>query len=74
MSDAAYYRDEARRFLDWAEQAADPVMARRWQNLADDYATLAEQLDAQDTGRTPLLQPRPQRQPIRQQHGKARNR
>ena len=70
MSDAAYYRAEAQRFLDWASKSADPVMARRWRRLADEYVTLAEQLDARQTGRAPLLRGPIQRQPVQQQQGK----
>ena len=69
MSDAAYYRAEARRVLDWAEMAADPEVARRWRRLAEDYATLAEQLEAANTGRAPILG-KPIRQPVQQQQGK----
>ena len=69
MSDAAYYRGEALRFLHFARTASDAAVRRRWQRLADDYVTLASQLDA-ETG-TPLLrfsEPRPQ--PVQQQQGK----
>lgn len=53
MSDAAYYRGEALRFLQFARTAREAAVRRRGQRLADDYVTLAAQLDAQ--GRAPLL-------------------
>ena len=55
MTDAGTYRNEAQRCRDLAGVATDPEIARRWHRLADEYAILAEQLDASDTGRTPLL-------------------
>jgi len=61
MSDAAYYRGEALRFLQFARNARDAVVRRRWQRLADDYVTLAAQLDAERG--TPFLrfsEPQPQ--------------
>src|SRR5919205_688014 len=67
MSDAAYYRAEAMRFLELAETAIEVATARRWQRLADDYVTLAEQLEADDTGRAPILTLPVQRQPLQQQ-------
>jgi hypothetical protein len=70
MADSAYYRAEALRFLDWAASAADPKAARRWRRLAEDYVTLADQLEAKDTGRAPFLQSPVRRQPIQQQQGK----
>jgi len=70
MADSAYYRAEALRFLDWAASAADPKAARRWRRLAEDYVTLADQLEAKDTGRAPFLRSPVRRQPIQQQQGK----
>src|SRR6476619_2550602 len=65
MSDAAYYRGEALRFLHFAKTARDTAVRRRWQRLADDYVTLAAQLDA-ERYRTPFLrfsEPQPVQQP-----------
>jgi hypothetical protein len=71
MADSAGYRAEALRFLKWAEQATDPAIARRWRRLADEYITLAEQLDATASGRPSILHAgRPQRQPVQQQQSK----
>jgi len=72
MGDAEYYRTEARRFLDWAEMAADGDTARRWRRLAEDYATLAEELGARTGNRPPILA-KPVRQRIQQQQGKLGN-
>ena len=69
MSDAAYYKAEALRFVEWASVTADPAIARRWRRLADDYIILAEQLEAASTGRPPILAP-VKRQPVQQQQGK----
>jgi hypothetical protein len=63
MSNAVHYRAEARRMLDWAEIALHPEMARRWRRLAEEYAALAEQLDAKATGRPPILRTSMQQQP-----------
>jgi len=46
MADPEFYKREARNFLKWAETAADPVTARRWQWLADYYTSLAERMPA----------------------------
>ena len=69
-NDAAYYRGEALRFLQWSEKSGDPRMAARWRRLADDYIALAEQSDAKSTGRAPFLQLPMQRQAVQQQQGK----
>lgn len=76
MSDAAYYRAEAFRFMDWAQSSTDPIVQRRWRRLADEYITLAEQVDAKETGRPPLLRlpltsmRASRRQPVQQKQGK----
>jgi hypothetical protein len=70
MADSAYYRIEALRLIKWAETASDPAIARRWRRLADDYVTLAEQLDAKEGTRPPLLRMPMQAQPVQQQQGK----
>jgi hypothetical protein len=70
MSDAAYYRTEASRFLLWAEKSGDSRMAMRWRRLAEDYTALAEQVEAKDTGRAPFLRPPMPRLPIQQQQSK----
>jgi len=51
MSDAVYYRGEVLRFLQFARTTRDAAVRRRWQRLADDYVTLAAQLDSS----TPFL-------------------
>ena len=66
MSDAAYYRGEALRFLQFARTARDGAVSRRWQRLADDYVTLAAQLE----GGTAFLR-FSERQPVQQQQSKA---
>jgi hypothetical protein len=69
MSDAAYYRGEALRFLQFARTASDAAVRRRWQRLADDYVTLAAQLEPGNG--TPLLRfSEPQPQPVQQQQSK----
>lgn len=55
MAIASYYSAEAERCRDLAAIAADPEMARRWHQLADEYAVLAEELAAAEVGRTPIL-------------------
>ena len=55
MSDAKHYRDEAFRCRELAMTSRDPATARHWQRLADQYAVLAEELDASAAHRTPLL-------------------
>jgi len=67
MSDAAHYRAEAQRMLDWAAASSDPEMARRWRRLAEDYTSLAEQLDTKATGRPSMLTAPVQRHPVQQQ-------
>lgn len=67
MADSVDYRAEALRFIKWAEQASDPAIARRWRRLADEYITLAEQLDAKASGRPSILHLRSQRQAVQQQ-------
>ena len=69
MSDAAYYRGEALRFLQFARTTRDAAVRRRWQRLADDYVTLAAQLESN----TPFLRfSEPQPQALQQQQSKAR--
>ena len=50
MSDIAYLRDEAQRCRDLAVSALDSELAKRWHQLADRYAVLAEQRAASETG------------------------
>jgi hypothetical protein len=69
MANAAYCREEARRCIAYAESAKDPSVRRRWHQLADDYITLAEQIDA---GNADPSQGEFQHQPIQQQQGKRR--
>lgn len=70
MADSADHRAEALRFVKWAELASDPAIARRWRRLADEYITLAEQLDAGASSRTPIVHPRPRRQAVQQPQSK----
>jgi hypothetical protein len=65
MTDAAYYRDEAERSRELAATAPDSKTARRWLDLADEYAVLAEELDASATARPSIL-----RAPMHQQQSK----
>jgi hypothetical protein len=71
MTDAGTYRKEAQRCRDLAAAATDSEIARRWHRLADEYAILAEQLDASDTGRTPLLRMPLKPHPAQQQQRRA---
>jgi len=67
--DEGYYIREAQRCRELAATAPDSKTARRWNRLADDYAILAEELDAHIHHRIPLLRV-PQR--AQQQQSKAR--
>jgi len=49
------YRENAQRMLALAAASLDPKLARRWRKLAKEYAALAEQLEANDTDRPPLV-------------------
>ena len=66
MSDVAYLRDEAQRCRDLAMTALDSELAKRWHQLADRYAMLAEQRAAYETGRAPLLRMPVAQQPVQQ--------
>ena len=70
MTDAAYYREEVERCRDLAASAPDSEIANRWRWLADQYAVLAEELAASETGRAPLLRMPVQRQSVQQQQSK----
>jgi hypothetical protein len=70
MSNAAHYRAEALRMLEWARTSPEGEMARRWRQLAEEYATLAEELEARKTGRPPMLRSSMQQQPAQQQQSK----
>jgi hypothetical protein len=70
MAESKHYRTEALRFLQWAEAALDPEVARRWRRLADDFVSLAEQRDARENGRPAILQMPMHARPVRQQHAK----
>jgi len=73
MADSAHYRAEALRFLQWAEAAFDPEVARRWRRLADDFVSLAEQLEPRESGRPAILPMPMQAQPMQQQQAKLEN-
>ena len=55
MSNVASLRDEAQHCRDLAVSALDSELAKRWHQLADRYAVLAEQRAAYETGPAPLL-------------------
>jgi hypothetical protein len=55
MSDESYYEGEARRCRELALSSPDPHVARRWHELADEYATLADEVASQRVGRPPLI-------------------
>jgi hypothetical protein len=69
MADYDHYVHEARRCRDLATAARVSKSARRWNKLADDYAALAEQLDARIRYR-PARRHLPQQ--LQQQHSKAK--
>jgi cytochrome c biogenesis factor len=68
MADEGYYRREAERCRELAASAPDTKTARRWHKIADQYAVMAEQLDAHIHHRTPILRA----QPAQQQQSKAK--
>jgi len=70
MADETYYSREAQRCRDLAATAPDSKTARRWHRLGDQYAVLAEELDAYIHHRAPILTA----QPIQQQQGRLRAR
>ena len=72
MADAEHYRSEARRCRELAASAPDRKTAQRWNNLADEYSILAEELDATAGKRTPILRRPTQRQPMQQQQSKTK--
>jgi hypothetical protein len=71
MATASYYQAEAERCRDLAAMTVGPDIARRWHRLADEYAVLAEQLAAAETGRTPILCA-PMQQQVQQQQSRLR--
>ena len=48
MSSAEYYRAEARRFLQRAEEVSDPDKKRGWLSKATEYEELAKALEERD--------------------------
>ncbi len=62
------------RCRDLAMTALDSELAKRWHQLADRYAVLAEQRAAYETGRAPLLRMPVQQQPVQQQQSKTQPR
>jgi len=71
MSDPAYYRAEAQRMLDWADTSPHPIVANRWRRLAQDYWSLAEQIETRGLGRPSILTAPMQQQPVQQQQTKS---
>lgn len=67
MGDCEYYRGEAQRCRDLVAATPESRLARRWHELADEYITLAEELDAARTGRASMLRANAQRTPMQQQ-------
>jgi hypothetical protein len=67
MADQSYYAREAQRCHDLAASAPDAKAARRWHRLADQYAVLAEELDAHIHHRAPILTAQPVQQQLQQQ-------
>ena len=64
--DEGYYSREADRCRELAASAPDSKTARRWHKLADQYAILAEELDAHIHHRAPILTA----QPVQQQQSR----
>jgi hypothetical protein len=62
MVDEGYYSREADRCRELAGSAPDSKTARRWHKLADQYAILAEELDAHIHHRAPILIAQPVQQ------------
>ena len=74
MGASDHYREEAQRCRNLAASAPDAKIARRWHRLADEYAVLAEEIDASESGRLPaILRTSMQRQPVQQQQSKSRS-
>jgi len=71
MDEDVYYRAEAERCWQLAATAPDRMTARRWHELADAYATLAEEKAAAQAGRVPILSAARRRQPAQQQQSRA---
>jgi hypothetical protein len=67
MTDVAYYRREAERCRKLAAASPDSAAARRWLQLTDEYAVLAEEMEAATAGRVSILRTAMQRQPMQQQ-------
>ncbi|TMI99081.1 MAG: hypothetical protein E6G97_23255 [Alphaproteobacteria bacterium] len=67
MADHGYYSREADRCRELAASAPDSSTARRWHRLADQYAILAEELDAHIHHRVPILKA----QPVQQQQSRS---
>ena len=73
MGPSDRYREEAQRCRNLATSAPDAKTARRWHRLADEYAVLAEEIDASETGRPAILRTSMQRQPVQQQQSKSKS-
>ena len=73
MGPSDHYREEAQRCRNLAASAPDAKTARRWHRLADEYAVLAEEIDASETGRPAILRTSMQRQPVQQQQSKSKS-
>ena len=71
MGTSDHYHAEARRCRDLAASAPNSKVARRWHKLADEYAVLAEELDAHINHRPSILRPPTRQQPVQQQQSKA---
>jgi hypothetical protein len=71
MADSEYYRREAKRCLDFKQAAQDSMIAHRWYELAEEYISLAESLDAARGGRSRLMRASTHQQPMQQQQSKS---
>ena len=73
MTDAAYYRDEARRLraLARARRNRNTASATRWSELADEYEQLAASLERSSSSRIHRM-PMPQQPQIVQQQQQGR--
>jgi hypothetical protein len=55
MAEAPYYRSEAKRCRELAYTAKDRAAAQHWHKIADEYALLAEEIDARSADRPSTL-------------------
>jgi len=70
MPSAEYYRIEAERCRQRADESKDSEAARRWRTLARDYAALADELEERSPPAPPVSHGPMQQQEIQQQQKK----